>query len=184
MKYSVTALALLFSALPITPAHAQTNQPVDALASMTSSSTDELLDADFAAYMLGTRCQKFKRADQCVIAFFDKKDQKTDTHVKAIHYRVLYGKSNGLYIGQDFYSSGKKQSNVYFSRAEAGLLNSWYNNDLMFEGNVKGYTTKGEVYFDNNYRNGVEVETPHSPPPPPVANTNNLPKPPLSPTTP
>lgn len=161
MRHCVTAVVLLFNALPFHPARAQIQQSADVPAVTTASSPDEALDADFAAYLLGTRCTKFKRDDQCVIAFFDKKDKKINTHAHAVHYRVLYGKNNNLYIGQDFYSSGQKQTNVYFARSETGLLNSWYNNDLMFEGNVKGYTSKGEVYFDNNYRNGVETEPNH-----------------------
>ena len=162
MRHCVTtaALALFFNTiLPSTPALAQNKQVTDAPPTSITNNADEALDADFAAYMLGTNCQTFKRKDQCVIAFFDKKDQKTNTPTNASHYRVLYGKNDGLYIGQDFYTSGQKQTNVYFARSETGLLNSWYNNDLMFEGNVKGYTNKGEVYFDNNYKNGIEIET-------------------------
>ncbi|AXF86601.1 hypothetical protein DTO96_102356 [Ephemeroptericola cinctiostellae] len=168
MRHCVTIVALLFNALPIHPAHAQIQQSASAPPTVIANSADEAFDADFAAYMLGTSCTKFKRDDQCVIAFFDKKDQKINTHTHAVHYRVLYGKNNNLYIGQDFYASGQKQTNVYFARSETGLLNSWYNNDLMFEGNVKGYTTKGEVYFDNNYRNGVETESSHLSTPPEI----------------
>ena len=167
MRHFVTAFALLFSALSTPPAHAQIKPPTDAPSKSISSGIDDTFDAEFAAYMLGTNCQTFKRNDQCVIAFFDKKDQKTHAPNKASHYRVLYGKNDGLYIGQDFYTSGQKQTNVYFARSETGLLNSWYNNDLMFEGNVKGYTNKGVVYFDSTYRNGIEIETDHSTATPP-----------------
>ena len=102
MRHCVTAVALLFNALPFHPAHAQIQQSADVPAVTTVSSPDEALDADFAAYLLGTRCTKFKRDDQCVIAFFDKKDKKTKTKDRAVQYRVLYGKNNNLLIGHVF----------------------------------------------------------------------------------
>jgi antitoxin component YwqK of YwqJK toxin-antitoxin module len=83
-------------------------------ASVADDATTQALDADAAAEDLDTRCITFKRADQCVIAFFDKNSNVQKTAKNAAFYRVLYGKVNDLYIVQDFFANGNKQSNVTF----------------------------------------------------------------------
>jgi hypothetical protein len=116
--------------------------------------TTQALDADAAAEDLGTRCITFKRSDQCVIAFFDKNDDVQKTAKNAAFYRVLYGKVNDLFIVQDFFANGNKQSNVDFVRSYSGILSSFDPADLDAQGTIKGYDTKGRETFSTTFDRG------------------------------
>lgn len=155
---------------------------VDAAKAAHVLSSDEYVgafDADTAAEELNTTCQTYKRADQCVIAYFDKNEQMQDTRKNAKFYRVLYGRVNYLFVVQDFHSNGKKQSNVYFSRGYSSLLNSFANSDLEIHGTVKGYDAKGDLDFSEEYQNGSNVNAidavePAEPAAPPSADYGDI----------
>jgi antitoxin component YwqK of YwqJK toxin-antitoxin module len=120
--------------------------------------TTSALDADAAAEDLDTRCATFKRADQCVIAFFDKNSLVQLSAKNAAFYRVLYGKANDLYIVQDFFANGKKQSNVNFARASEGVLYSFDTLDLNAQGTIKGYDINGSEKFSSTFEQGHLID--------------------------
>ena len=138
---------------------AVTAEVVEATEATPASSTTTK-DADAAAAELGTECRTFKRPDQCVIAYFDKNDEVQNRSKNAKYYRVLYGQVNSLFVLQDFHSSGKKQSNVFFAGSYGGTLNSFYNEHLSVQGNVKGFDTQGRMYYSSDYENGQEIDSP------------------------
>lgn len=114
-------------------------------------------DAQSSAYLLNTNCTKFIRADQCVIAYFDKNDNVQSSSKGAKYYRVLHGKVNDLYIIQDFYRAGQKQSDVVFARSEDGILNSFDTADLNTEGSITGYKPNGKIEFSDRPGSAVDV---------------------------
>ena len=138
---------------------AVTAEVVEATEATPASSTTTK-DADAAAAELGTECRTFKRPDQCVIAYFDKNDEVQNRSKNAKYYRVLYGQVNSLFVLQDFHISGKKQSNVFFAGSYGGTLNSFYNEHLSVQGNVKGFDTQGRMYYSSDYENGQEIDSP------------------------
>lgn len=125
-----------------------------AAASVADYAPIQALDADAAAEDLDTRCITFKRADQCVVAFFDKNSLVQPYAKNAAFYRVLYGKANDLYIVQDFFANGKKQSNVNFARASEGVLYGFDTRDLNAQGTIKGYDVKGRETFSSTFEQG------------------------------
>jgi antitoxin component YwqK of YwqJK toxin-antitoxin module len=130
---------------------------VAAAASVADYAPTQALDADAAAEDLDARCITFKRADQCVVAFFDKNSEPQATAKNAAYYRVLYGKANDLYIVQDFFANGKKQSNVNFARASEGVLYSFDISELNAQGTIKGYDAQGREKFSTTFDQGEPV---------------------------
>ena len=118
---------------------------------------DNTYDAQAAADNLGVDCKKFIRADQCVIAYFDKNNDVQSSSKGAKYYRVLHGKVNDLYIIQDFYRTGQKQSNVVFASSSDGVLGSFSTFDLNPEGRVTGYKPNGATVFSDRFINGEIV---------------------------
>jgi hypothetical protein len=86
-----------------------------------------------------------------VIAFFDKNSEVQKTAKNAAFYRVLYGKVNDLFIVQDFFANGNKQSNVAFARSYSGILSSFDVDNLNAQGTIKGYDTKGHETFSTAF---------------------------------
>ena len=111
-------------------------------------------DAEAAAAELSLECEHLIRADQCVIAYFDRNDQRLDSRNGAKYYRVLYGSVNSLRMVQDFYIGDQKQSNIFFSGADAGLYNSFEAEDLALEGDLRIYDVNGGEMASFKYQSG------------------------------
>ncbi|MGL4766558.1 MAG: toxin-antitoxin system YwqK family antitoxin [Formosimonas sp.] len=124
-------------------AHSAVELTAAATPTVLDASDNDGFDAEDAALSLGTTCQEFIRKDQCVIAFFGNDDTSLSNSKNAKYYRVLYGKAKDMYIIQDFYRTGQRQSNVFFSRSKAGILQS-LSDELNAESRVIGYTPESE----------------------------------------
>ena len=92
-----------------------------------------------------------------MIAFFDKNSEPQATAKNAAYYRVLYGKVDYLYIVQDFFANGKKQSNVNFAGSYVGVLDSFEISELYAQGTIKGYDAQGREKFSTTFDHGEPV---------------------------
>ena len=115
------------------------------------------LNANQAADDLGVSCQTYKRKDQCVIAYFAQNHQHQMQSKNAKYYRVLHGKVGELFIIQDFYMNGNKQSDTVFARSYGGVLSGFDNSDLSIHGSFQTYTPAGKVESSFDYLDGEYV---------------------------